>query len=83
MVNRTCRFRGGTKSYRRFEGKSYWVILGGINRTDDLRVNRTWQFEGGKSYRRFEGKLDLVIWGEGGKLYRQFEDKSDLAILGG
>ena len=40
---------------------------GGVNRTDDLRVNRTWQFwgggGGGKSYRRFEGKLDMVIWG--------------------
>ena len=24
---------------------------GGVNRTDDLRVNRTWRFRGGKSYR--------------------------------
>ena len=33
--------------YRRFEGKSDLVISGGVNRTDDLRVNRTWRFQGG------------------------------------
>ena len=34
---------------------------GGVNRTDDLRVNQTWQFWGGKSYRQFEGESDLAI----------------------
>ena len=49
----------------------------GVNRTDDLRVNQTW---------RFEGKSDLAIFGGrgvGGKSYRRFEGKSDLPILGG
>ena len=47
------------------------MISGGVNRTDNLRVNRTW---------RFEGKSDLAISGRGGKSYRRFEGKSDLAI---
>ena len=61
--------RGG-KSYRRFEGKSDLAISGGgVNRTDDFRVNRTWRFWG-----RVNRTDDLRVnrtW--------QFEGKSDLA----
>ena len=50
--------------YRRFESKLELAIFwGGVNCTDDLRINWTWRFwgEGGKSYRQFEGKSDLAI----------------------
>ena len=47
----------------RLYNKSDLLKLGGVNRTDDLRVSQTWRFRGGKSYRRFEGKSDLTISG--------------------
>ena len=49
MISQTCWNWGGSKSYRRFEGKLDLTISGGVNRTDDLRASRTWHFGGGKS----------------------------------
>ena len=67
------------------------AISGGVNHTDDLRVNRTWRFGGVNRTDdlrvnwtwQFEGKSDLAISVGGGKSCRRFEGKSDLAIFGG
>ena len=58
------------------QGKSDLAISGGVNHTDDLRVNRTWRFWGGKCTDDLRVNRTWRFRG-GGKSYRRFEGKSD------